>query len=258
MKRFIALGMALAMPLTVLAATWPGSTPIRQFQGMTGIDGAGWTLVEETPSMIRWRTPEGIAVILDAYDRAPDREPFIFDQVQAQDHFRAEAQKHHGGLVEEQVRKTPQGTYDVSTVKYKVGDLDPQSTDRVTNFYAMTASFPLDTAIGQITLMAREGSPTGTREALVAIIRARDENHGRILASPQHDPYDARFDATARYVDSDARQWDGVLPQHALSALRALMPRLLAKSRLPGVPESVAAELAAASAATPVQAASAP
>lgn len=263
MQRTAALILALACPIasfagadaaprgatTASASAGSVDTPVRQLQVMMGLDGNDWTLLQETPAVMRWRTPEGILVVLSAHEREPDLLPILSDPVRSRDYFRAQAHKHGGGLVEAEVRKTPGITYDLATDKYKLGDLFPQSNDHVTNAYALTATFPLEAVFGEITLIAREGSPTGMREALVATARHFHEPP-LDMAMPQHDPYDARFDAGATYMDSDAREWDRVLPQHPLSTIRTLMPRLLAKSRLPGVSESVAAELSAGAAAS--------
>ena len=264
MKLLAALGLALACPLACLAASEtppaaPASSasapspasPVRRFQSFTGIDGAGWKLNRETQSSITWTTPEGVLVTLQVRGRGADQDAWLFEQVAAQDWFRTQALNFHAALVEVQIRRSPQGTYAVATLKGKLAEMQPQQADAgLANLYIMDATFPLEGAIGSIQLFGREASPTGLREALVGVIRAMKENHGQLMAMPQHDPYDARFDAQARYVDSDARQWDSAAPGHALTRIRVLMSQLLSKSKLPGVPETVAAELAAASGAS--------
>ena len=267
MKLLAALGLALACPLACTAATdaapapsassasSPGApSPARQFQALTGIDGAGWKLIQETPDKIMWMRPDQIIVALHVKPRG-DGDAYMFDQVTAQDRVRTDIAPSHGGLVQVQVRHpTAATTYDLITFKMKLASLSPQYANSPANAYVMIAAFPLDTSVGDIQLLDREGPTTGQREAMVTVLRAMKGGDARISAMPPHDPYDARFDASALYVDSDARQWDNIVPTHPLSRVRALMPQLLARSKLPGVPESVEAELAAASAATPANA----
>ncbi len=260
-----AAALALACPLAAPAASAaapPASTnaaadsPVRSWQRLAGIDPTGWRLLAETPYILTWIRPDGIQVSLDVMSRAPDHDPWMYDQAKAQDYFREEWVRHHTGLVEVEVRHMPHGTYDLVTTKARLGEISPANAGSVANVYTMIAAFPMPTAVGEIRLMAVEGQPTGLREALVSITRTIKENDGKPVAMPMHDPYDARFDATARYMDSDARQWDVAAPDHPLTRIRRLMPQLLATSGLLGVPETVAPELAAASAAANEKAAS--
>ena len=170
------------------------------------------------------------------------------EQVAAQDHFRANAARHRGGLMETVVRQGGTGTpYDIETSKYKTDHSDGQ-TPGVPNMYIMTTWFMLSQQnMGAISIGSHEtASVVGSREAKVAHAIAAAKGGGEMA---RHDPYDPRFDASALYVEADARRWDSLAPTHPLSQMRALEVALLAKSKLPGVAESVAGGLAAAPAA---------
>lgn len=256
MKATVILILALARPLASLAADDAASVPapesrVREWQRLAGIDDTGWRLIDEKPSRVAWRRPDGIIVQLDTLRRGADHEPYLYDMLQARDHFRDEARSNHAGLVEVQVRRMALGTYDLVTTKTTLGEMSPQSAGDAANVpvYTMFAAFPMPTYIGTITLFAVEPSPTGQREALVFAARALKDPKATQAGTQRHDPYDARYDDTARYVDSDARQWDGLVPHHPLTRLRVLMPQLLANSKVANVAASVEAELAAASAA---------
>ncbi len=258
MKVLAALGLALVVPLACLAAE-PPATPaasapmalsaVRAWERLTGIDTAGWRLLNETPAIPVFQRPDGILMQLDVLGRRADHDPYLYDQRQAQDFFREDALVTHAGLVEVQVHRMQHGTYDLVTTKAKLGDISTSQPGSIANAYTLMAVFPMPQMIGEIRLFAVEGQPTGLREALVSAARAIKDNPAHAAGMPQHDPYDGRFDATARYMDSDAREWDRVAPAHPLTRLRALMPQLMASSKLLDVPQSVAAELAAASAA---------
>ncbi len=249
MRFLLALGLMLACPLASLAATDAApdpSTPIRRFQAMMGIDGAGWTLDKETPTILSWTTPDHTVVQLAISGRDLVRDAYFTEQVAAQDHYRTWIEKHHGGLVEMQLHKESATPYDVATIKYKVGDADPHAAG-VANIYMIHTSLLLPQNVGLLALSVRESEPVGTREAAVGRALAK-EDAGQSRPMPLHDPYDTRFDAAATYMDSDGRRWDSIVPAHALSQSRALMTQLLAKSKLPGVSQSVAADLPTANA----------
>ncbi len=245
MKSIVALGLMLACPLASLAADAAAvpSTPVRRFQAMTGIDGAGWKLLQETPTLIGWETPDGMTVSIAVNDRNLVRDAYFTEQVAAQDRFRANAERHHGGLVEVVVRQGGTGTpYDIETSKYKADHSDGK-TPGAPNMYIMSTWFLLSPqSMGAISIGGHETASVGSREAKVAhAIAATKVNDGMA----RHDPYDARFDASALYVEADDRRWDSLAPTHPLSQMRALEVKLLAKSKLPGVAESVAGGLVA-------------
>ncbi|MCK9688147.1 hypothetical protein [Scleromatobacter humisilvae] len=249
MRFLLALGLMLACPLASLAAanaaTDP-STPVRRLQALMGLDATGWTLTQETPTALAWATPDHLIVQLGASDRDLVRDAYFTEQVAAQDHYRSWIAKHHGGLVEMQLHNESATPYDIATIKYKVGDADPH-TAGIANIYMIHTSVLLPKNVGLLAIAARESEPVGTREAAVAGALAK-EGRGQPQPMGLHDPYDARFDATATYLDSDARRWDSLAPTHVLSRERALMTQLLAKSKLPGISLSVAADLPAANA----------
>ena len=249
MRFLLVLGLMLACPLASLAATDAApdqSTPIRRLRALMGIDATGWTLEKETPTALSWTTPDHLIVQLGASDRDPLRDAYFTEQVAAQDHYRTWIAKHHGGLVEMQLHKESATPYDIATIKYKVGDADPHASG-VANIYMIHTSVLLPKNVGLLAIAARESDPVGTREVAVAGALAK-ESQGQLQPMALHDPYDARFDATATYLDSDARRWDSLAPTHVLSRGRALMTQLLAKSKLPGIAQSIAADLPAANA----------
>jgi hypothetical protein len=242
MKRLFALSLILAGPLASLAADAAPDppTPVRRFQAMAGIDGAGWALRYETPTLILWQTPEGTTVQLEVADRHPVRDTYLVDQVAAQDFFRSTARRHSGALVEVLLHRDDHGTpYDVATMKYKADASDGKAAG-VRSIYTLSIWFVLPDNVDIIKIAASEKTPAGAREAAVGDALAK-ANAGHRSEMAQHDPYDARFDATALYVESDARRWDGLVPTNPLSQIRALEKQLLEKSKLPGVAESVAA-----------------
>ena len=266
MKMFALAGLLLSLPIAALpseatpadsaASAVESESPARAWLRLTGIDTTGWRLVGEQRTLLTWLRPDGIIATVDVLPRGADHDPYLYDLAQAQAYFRTDAERVHAGLVEVQVHRMMHGTYDLVTTRALLGDIAPQSHGSTAAAYTMVADFPMPTCIGEIRLFAVEGQPTGMREALVSSIRTIKENNGKMVPTPMHDPYDARFDATARYMDSDARRWDGVLPTHPLTRIRQLMPQLMLTSKLMDVPATVTADLAAASAAEAASAAS--
>ncbi len=264
------VALALVAPLACLgaelapaaAASEPASaaaaaemSPVRRWERLTGIDTSGWRLMQEAPTLLVFRRPDGIFVQLDVLARRADHDPYLYDQLQAQDFFRDDARRQKAGLVEVRVQHMAHGTFVLVTTKAKLGDISPQQPDGLANAYTMVAVFPMAPAVGEIRLFAVEGQPSGMREAIVFAARHASGKPESTSAMTRHDPYDARFDATATYMDSDARQWDRGTPWHPLTRIRALMPQLMLDSKLADVPQTVVADLAAESAANAARAA---
>jgi|GEM_PF-3770506 len=256
MKLLLALALALAGPLACLgappapAASEAASastllSPVRQWERLAGLDTSGWRLLQEAPTLLVFMRPDGILVQLDVLARRADHDPYLYDQRQAQDFFRDDARRQKAGLVEVRVQRMEHGTFVLVTTKGKIGDAVPSQAGSLANAYTMVADFPMAPAIGEIRLFAVEGQPTGWREALVIAARHATGQNDTSAGMPPHDPYDARFDATATYMDSDAREWDRLAPAHPLTRIRALMPQLLLRSKLVDVPATVVANLAA-------------
>jgi len=260
MKLLLALGLALAGPLACLgaepamaapeaASAAAEMSPVRRWEQLTGLETSGWRLLQEAPTVLVFMRPDGILVQLDLLARRADHDPYLYDQRQAQDFFRDDARRQKAGLVEVRVQRMAHGAFVLVTTKGKLSDVSPKHAGSLANAYTMVAVFPMAPAIGEIRLFAVEGQPTGWREAMVSAARHVAGQVDTGAGMPQHDPYDPRFDATATYMDSDAREWDCLSPTHPLTRIRALMPQLLLRSKLMDVPATVVANLAADSAA---------
>lgn len=247
---FAALSMAL--PLIATAGAVPPDTassaplsPIRQFARVAGIDGQGWPLIEESATTLAWMTPDA-RVGLEVITHPGRPRSRMLDPVAAQDYWRTGLADSGGCLLGLRLHVPTEGRsgssdtlHEVVAVRFPHERMASGSTRAVADGYLVQADFQTDEMLGMIRLFSAERSPTDRRDTTVREILMR-RNAGAPVEPRPHDPYDARFDATACYLDSDAPQWDAAVPDHALTKLRAFMARLLRQSTLPGVATSAA------------------
>ena len=245
----MALALASAGALASESAPPAGAasaplTPIRQFERLAGIDGSGWTPRGESATTLDWNAPDAhVTLEVVTHPGRPRRR--MLDQVAAQDDWRRGLSTSGGCLLEVQVHvpaatgSGPDDTlYQLATARYPHMEMSSGTVHEVVDGYMVQATFQTDEMLGTIRLLSAERPPTGQRDTAVHEILVH-RNAGRPVESRPHDPYDARFDATACHLDSDDRQWDSATPEHPLSKLRALMAQLLRQSKLPGVAASV-------------------